>query len=136
MASQMKLSIVTPEKKFYVGDVTEVNTRTGSGCIGILAQHIPFVGMVVPTKTSFKLADGTEKVAFTSTGLIKVTKTEVQMLVDASEWPEEIDIRRAKEARERAEERLAKDKQIGKTDTDRAEIALQRAIARLKIKNS
>ncbi|WP_026882111.1 F0F1 ATP synthase subunit epsilon [Clostridium akagii] len=135
MASKMKLSIVTPQKKFYVGDVTEINTQTGNGGIGILPEHIPFVGMLKPSETRFKLADGTEKIAFTSTGLIKVTKTEVEMLVDASEWPEEIDVRRAKEAKERAEERLAKDKETGKTDTDRAEIALQRAMARLKTKN-
>lgn len=132
MASKMKLSIVTPEKKFYVGEVMEINTQTENGGIGILPEHIPFVGLLKPAETRFKLEDGTEKVAFTSTGLMKVTKTEVEMLVDASEWPEEIDVRRAEEAKKRAEERL--NKEPGKTDTARAEIALQRAIARIKTK--
>jgi F-type H+-transporting ATPase subunit epsilon len=132
MASKMKFSIVTPEKKFYAGEVTEINTQTQNGGIGILSDHIPFVGMLKPSETRFKLEDGTEKVAFTSTGLMKVTKTEVEMLVDASEWPEEIDVRRAEEAKKRAEERL--NKETGKTDTARAEIALQRAVARIKTK--
>lgn len=133
MASKMKLSIVTPEKKFYAGEVTEINTETQTGGIGILPEHIPFVGMLVPTETRFKLEDGSEKAVFTSTGLMKVTKTEVEMLVDASEWPEDIDLKRAEEAKGRAEKRI--NDQSGKTDTVRAEIALQRAVARIKTKN-
>ncbi|MBC2579845.1 F0F1 ATP synthase subunit epsilon [Clostridium sp. DJ247] len=131
MSSKMKLSILTPEKTFYTGEVSEVNTKTISGGIGILPQHSPFVGLLAPAGTRFKLEDGSEKTAFTSTGIIKVTKTEVAMIVDAAEWPEEIDIRRAEEAKDRAEERL---KNKDKIDAKRAELALARAIARIRLK--
>lgn len=134
MSSKMKFSIVTPEKTFYVGEVTEVNTETETGGIGILPEHIPFIGMLKPTETRFKLEDGSEKSAFTSTGLLKVTKTETQMLVDASEWPKDIDVKRAEEAKKRAEKRISENPKD--VDEKRAEIALQRAIARLRVKNN
>lgn len=134
MSSKMKLSIVTPEKAFYVGEVTEINTETEAGGIGILPEHIPFIGMLKPTETRFKLEDGSEKSAFTSTGLLKVTKTEAQMLVDASEWPEDIDTKRAEEAKKRAEKRISDNPK--NVDEKRAEIALQRAIARLRVKHN
>ncbi|MDD3223422.1 MAG: F0F1 ATP synthase subunit epsilon [Clostridium sp.] len=134
MSSKMKFSIVTPEKTFYVGEVTEINTETETGGIGILPEHIPFIGMLKPTETRFKLEDGSEKSAFTSTGLLKVTKTETQMLVDASEWPKDIDSKRAEEAKKRAEKRISEDPK--NVDEKRAEIALQRAIARLRVKHN
>lgn len=132
MSSKMKLSILTPEKTFYTGEVSEVNTRTISGGIGILPEHSPFVGLLAPIGTRFKLEDGSEKTAFTSTGIIKVTKAEVEMIVDAAEWPEEIDIKRAEEAKNRAEERL--NSNSDKIDAKRAELALARAIARMRLK--
>lgn len=133
MSSKFKLSILTPQRNFYSGEVTELNTVTENGAIGILAEHSAFVGLLKPTATTFKLEDGTVKTAFTSTGILKVEKASVELIVDASEWPEEIDIRRAEEAKSRAEGRISK-ADAGKVDINRAEIALQRAIARLRIK--
>lgn len=134
MSSKFKLCIVTPQRRFFDGEVTELSTITEGGSIGILAEHIPFVGLLTPTVTTFKLEDGTVKTAFTSTGLLKVEKSNVELIVDASEWPEEIDIRRAEEAKDRAEGRINKAATNNKVDVTRAEIALERALARLKIK--
>lgn len=132
MSSKIKLSILTPMEKFYDGDVFEINTSTMAGDIGILPQHSPFIGLLKPTVTKFKLVDGSEKSLFTSTGILKVTKEEIQMIVDDAEWPEDIDVKRAEKAKERAEERLHK--HDSKTDARRAEIALLRAIARIRTK--
>ncbi|AJA49618.1 ATP synthase epsilon chain [Clostridium pasteurianum DSM 525 = ATCC 6013] len=132
MSSKIKLNILTPMEKFYEGDVSEVNTSTTSGGIGILPQHSPFIGLLIPTVTKLKFDDGSEKSLFTSTGILQVTKEEIKIIVDDAEWPEDIDIDRAEKAKERAEERLHKnDPNI---DARRAEIALQRAIARMKTK--
>ena len=134
MSSKFKLSILTTDKSFYSGEVTELNTVTVNGAIGILADHSPFVGLLEPAVTKFKLEDGNVKTAFTSTGILKVEKTGVEMIVDASEWPEEIDINRAEEAKERAEKRINEADSNGKVDIDRAEISLERALIRLKVK--
>nr|AAK72444.1 ATP synthase epsilon subunit [Clostridium pasteurianum] len=107
MSSKIKLNILTPMEKFYEGDVSEVNTSTTSGGIGILPQHSPFIGLLIPTVTKLKFDDGSEKSLFTSTGILQVTKEEIKIIVDDAEWPEDIDIDRAEQAKERAEERIA-----------------------------
>ncbi|WP_234122310.1 F0F1 ATP synthase subunit epsilon [Clostridium hydrogenum] len=133
MATNMKLSILTPEKTFYVGEVSEIITQTVEGAVGILANHSDMVAFLNPTETKFIEANGTEKKAFTSTGVLNVGADEVTFMCDASEWPEEIDVNRAEEAKERAESRLKNAKDI---DVTRAEIALARALARIKTKKS
>ena len=132
MSSKIKLSILTPMEKFFDGEVSELNTSTMTGDIGILPNHSPFVGLLKPAVTKLKLEDGSEKSLFTSTGVLKVTKEEIQIIVDDAEWPEDIDVERAEKAKERAEERLHKSNP--KTDMKRAEIALQRALARIRTK--
>lgn len=132
MSSKIKLNILTPTEKFYEGDVAEINTSTNAGDIGILPQHSPFIGLLKPTVTKLKLDDGSEKSLFTSTGILQVTKEEIKIIVDDAEWPEDIDVDRAEKAKERAEHRLHESDP--KVDARRAEIALQRAIARMRTK--
>ncbi len=55
----------------------------------------------------------------------------VILLADAAERPEEIDVARAKAAKERAEKRLAE--RAPDTDFNRARVALLRAITRIKV---
>lgn len=134
MASKFKLNILTPDKNFYSGDIIELSTVTVNGSIGILADHSPFVGLLQPAITKIKLEDGSVKTAFTSTGILKVEKTGVEMIVDASEWPDDIDVNRAEEAKERAEKRITDAKASEKVDINRAEVSLQRALIRLRVK--
>ncbi|MFL0250481.1 F0F1 ATP synthase subunit epsilon [Clostridium neuense] len=133
MATNIKLSILTPQKTFYVGEVSEISTRTVEGGLGILANHSDMVAFLQPTETKFIQADGTEKKAFTSTGVLNVGASEVTFMCDASEWPEEIDVNRAEKAKERAEKRL-RDAKGDNIDVKRAELALSRALERMKVK--
>lgn len=134
MATNIKLSILTPQKTFYVGEVKEISTKTVEGGVGILANHSDMVAFLQPTETKFIQADGTEKKAFTSTGVLNVGASEVTFMCDASEWPEEIDINRAEEAKKRAEKRL-RDAKGDNIDVKRAELALSRALERIRVKN-
>jgi len=131
MAGNLKLNIITPEKEFYSGEVVELITENDFGRIGFLANHMPMITTLKPAITTFKDASGKILKAFTSTGVLKVMNNEVKILCEACEWPEDIDIVRAEEAKKRAEERLSKK---GSVDTNRAEIALQRALLRLKVR--
>ncbi|KOF57226.1 MULTISPECIES: F0F1 ATP synthase subunit epsilon [Clostridium] len=133
MATNMKLSILTPKKTFYVGEVSEISTKTVEGGLGILGNHSDMVAFLQPTETKFIQADGTEKRAFTSTGVLNVGASEVTFMCDASEWPEDIDVNRAEEAKERAEKRI-RDAKNDNVDLKRAELALSRALARIKVK--
>ena len=55
---------------------------------------------------------------------MEVKDNSVKILCDACEWPEEIDLKRAEEAKKRAEERLINKDNV---DVKRAELALARA---------
>lgn len=130
MADSLNLNILTPEKEFFTGEVTEIITESVQGAIGILADHMPFVTAIVPCETEILTKDGKKLKAFTSMGILKVMNNEVKILCEACEWPEDIDVARAKSAEERAEKRLSQKDGI---DVQRAEMALARSLARLKL---
>ena len=77
---------------------------------------------------SHLLNDGIKKAAVHG-GIVEVLKDKVTILAEIAEWPDEIDVNRANEAKIRAERRLAsKDSNL---DVSRAEMALKRSLARL-----
>lgn len=124
------LVIRTPEKSFYEGPVEEVQLETPEGQIGILPGHMAMAAAVVAGVMSFTV-DGKKKYAFLSEGFVDIDQTKVAILADTAEWPEEIDVNRAKRAEERAREKLQG--QLSHEDYIRARAALQRAFARLKV---
>ncbi len=126
------LVIKTPEKSFYEGPVEEVVLETPAGQIGILPGHMTMTAAVVAGPMSYKL-NGKMKHAFLSEGFVEVTAEKVNILADTAEWPEEIDVNRAKRAEERARERLQG--QLSHEEYIASRAALQRAFARLKVSN-
>ena len=129
MAENMfKLRIVSPDREFYMGDVDMVEMVTTEGEIGVLKGHIPFTAVAAPG--ILKIHEGeTIKEAVLIDGIIRVMQDNVTILAEDCNWPEEIDINRAKEAKIRAERRLRGEEEGA--NIDRAEIALRRAIARI-----
>ncbi|NMM61540.1 F0F1 ATP synthase subunit epsilon [Clostridium sp. P21] len=132
MANAFKLTILTPEKEFYTGEVVELITGTTQGRIGILSNHMPLVTPLRPAITEITTSDGKELKAFTSSGILDVKDNVVEFLCDSCEWPEDIDLDRAKSAKDRAEHRLNESKHD--VDVKRAELALARAMARINLK--
>lgn len=130
---EIKFNVITPEKKFFSGNIIKLITEDREGSLGILANHIPTIKILEPNITTFTDSDGKEHRAFISDGILKVDKDLVEILCNAAEWPEDIDIVRAGKAKERAEKRL-KEKAEG-TDIKRAELALKKALIRSKTKN-
>lgn len=131
MANSFKLIISTPDKVFFNGDAISIKTDTTKGGIEILANHMPLITLLKPTQTVITDSQGNEKAFFSSYGIMKVVNNEVTFLCDAAELPEEIDIKRAEEAKERAEKRIQDKNGV---DLKRAETALYRSLARLKVK--
>lgn len=123
-----RLLVNTPDRVFYNDDATMVELVTSEGEIGVYAEHIPLTSVLVPCVMSIH-TDGDIKKAAVHGGIIEILKDKVTVLAEVAEWPDEIDINRANEAKQRAERRLAsKDSNI---DTVRAEAALKRSLARL-----
>lgn len=132
MAEEMKLKVITPDKQFYDGDVTMVELTTTEGNIGIYPNHIPLTAVVAPGV--LKIHEGSElKEASLISGFITIMPDVVTIMAEIAEWPDEIDFKRAEEARVRAERRLAEHNP--ELDTLRAEMALKRALVRLGLKH-
>lgn len=129
--SQFKLEIVTPDRKFLESDVSMIITKTTEGDIAILKNHIPLVTPLDIGVLIIKDQDDKEKQAVIAGGYMEVTKEKTTIVTESAEWPEEIDKKRAEEAKKRAEERL--NSKSDDTDTLRAELALKRALSRLKL---
>ncbi len=129
MADMFKLQVVTPDKEFYAGEVSMVELTTTEGQIGVYANHIPLTAIVAPGVLRIHEASEVKKAALHA-GFIEILPDEIKILAEVAEWPDEIDVRRAEEARIRAERRI-KDN-AAETDTLRAELALKRALTRLE----
>lgn len=123
------LEIVTPDRKFFEEEVDMVIVRGLEGDLGILRGHSPLVTPLDIGKIKIKQA-GTTRIAAVAGGYIEVGKEKVTIISDAAEWPEEIDIERAEEAKQRAEDRLKRRDNI---DVARAEIALRKAVNRINV---
>ena len=124
----MKLLVNTPERVFFNGEATFVDLATSEGERGVYPQHIPLTAVLVPCVLTIHQNDGIKKAAVHG-GIVEVLKDKVTILAEIAEWPDEIDVNRANDAKIRAERRLAsKDSNL---DVPRAEMALKRSLARL-----
>lgn len=126
------LEIITPEKSFYRGEVESINIPSIGGSCTIEAGHQPMVFATEPGTLRIT-ADGASREAFMSEGFIEVRPDETLVFSQAVEWPEDINERRAAEAKERAEEQLRRNRSAAEYRLNR--LALQRAFARLRVKH-
>jgi F-type H+-transporting ATPase subunit epsilon len=126
-----KISVLTQEKVHLDAEAVHLEAPGAAGYLGVLANHAPLMTTLKPGKITVSMPDGVDEVFAVSGGLLKVSGEGVVVLAEAIERPEEIDLERAKEAKERAERRL-KD-HSAETDLERAAIALDRALNRIRI---
>lgn len=126
MAGSMKLKIVAPERIFYEGDATFLEFTSTEGDMGVYPEHIPLTAIIAPG--ILRIHNGEEiKEAALMSGFVQILKDSVTILAESVEWPEEIDINRAKEAEIRARRRIDDGSGV---DLNRAELALKRALIR------
>jgi len=126
------LKIFTPEREFFDGDIEAVSADAPDGSVMILADHTPFI-MPLSIGTVRIKKDGDWINSINSEGFLEVRHDGVLIFVQACEHPEEIDTRRAEEARRRAEEHLRQKQSIN--EYRQSKIALARAMARLQGNN-
>jgi F-type H+-transporting ATPase subunit epsilon len=127
----IKVSVVTPDGPVYDSDVDMVIAKAKSGELGILAGHIPMVAPLEIGAIRLKNGGKTDQVAV-SGGLLEVRPDKITILAQTAETAENIDVERALQAKQRAEQRLNDAKQ-GDIDFKRAELALRRAVNRINV---
>ena len=123
-----ELKIIEPDGMFFEGQASFLEFTSVMGEMGVYANHIPLTTILVPGVMKIH-NDGQVKKAAVIGGFIEIQKDRITVMAEDAQWPEEIDVERAKAAKKRAEERLQK-KDAG-LDTARAEAALKRAMARI-----
>ncbi len=130
MAKTFHLEIIATDRVFFSGETEHLVITAIDGLLGIMAGHEPLV-TCLPTGELKYLVDGEWKYAAISEGFIQVMPDSSIILADTCELPEEIDIKRAQKAKERAEELLRQKQSIKEYYETQA--ALNRAINRLKV---
>lgn len=131
MANLIKLNIISPSRDTITENVISLKTAASDGEIVCLANCAPIIIATVPTATEYTSESGEQRKIFTSSGIIYIKDNIINFCCDSANYKEEIDIKRAEEAKERAENRLKGKEDI---DIERAIRSLARANARLSLK--
>ncbi|TAN32947.1 F0F1 ATP synthase subunit epsilon [Patescibacteria group bacterium] len=129
----LKFKIVTPEKTVYENDIFQVSIPTMTGEITILPNHIPLVSIL--KSGEMKVVDklGEQYIAVAGGFLEVKGNNEVVILADNAERAEEIDITRAEEARQRAEEQMKQVKTVQDIDFAKLQAVIDREMNRIRV---
>lgn len=131
-AKIIKFRIATPDRVILETEVERVTCTTQLGEVTILPDHIPLVANLMPGEMTIVEKAGPRYLAVTG-GFLEVRPgNEVVILADAAEHVEEIDLKRAEEARERARRRMAEEVKDAGAFTE-AQAALERSLVRLRV---
>jgi F-type H+-transporting ATPase subunit epsilon len=126
----LQLEVVTPERHLVREQVTEVQVPGKNGCLGILPGHAPMLTELGIGEMAYRKGQHSIYLSVIH-GYAEVLGDRVIILAEVAELAEEIDVERARTARERAEKRLSeRDPDV---DWQRASLALQRALLRLQV---
>ena len=129
MPKTFDLSILTPEKPFFNGGVTQLIVSTPEGEMGILADHMRIIAVVQESIIKVE-KDGEWREAAVGLGFLDMSQEVVELFVDTAEWSEDIDVVRSVTALHRAEERLRG--KLSHTEYLRTHAAVARATARIR----
>lgn len=129
--SKLLLKIVSPDGEIFSGEAKSILVTTTNGELQILSGHAELFAPLATGRAKLTLMDGSSRTAAVSGGFIIVSKEETQVIATTFEFADEIDVRRANIAKQKAEEAL----KIAKEDQeiDIAKTKLLRAIARINV---
>jgi F-type H+-transporting ATPase subunit epsilon len=131
MKKMMGLKIVTPEKIIYDSEVESVSFPTVQGEITVLPNHIPIISAIQPGELKIR-KDGNVEYFSVARGVLEVEGKSMMLLTDEAERAEEIDEKRAEEAKEKARKLMSEKRQDAEGYTE-AVAYFERALSRLKV---
>jgi F-type H+-transporting ATPase subunit epsilon len=130
MSETFKLEIVTPERRVVDTAAEEVQIPGKNGYLGILPGHAPLITELAVGEITYRQNSSEQRLAV-AWGFAEVLPNRVTILAETAERPSEIDVERARKAKDRAQQRLSSgDPSV---DVERALDALHRAEARLDV---
>jgi F-type H+-transporting ATPase subunit epsilon len=131
MAVLFPFEVHTPYRHFFSDQVEAITLTLLDGEVGIYANHSPFIAPVTMGILRIKDKNGEWRSAFTSGGILEVKLHKAVLIVDTSEWPEEIDKERAEASAKQAREDL--ENAMMKFETAKAKEKIRRSELRLKV---
>jgi len=129
MASTIRLELVTPERLLLSEEVDEVVAPGYEGEFGVLPEHTQYLSILNIGMLRYRKGSENRRIALGG-GFAEVTPERVVVMADTAERAEEIDVERARRARERAEAAL-KELSLDDETYAKAYAALQRAMVRM-----
>jgi F-type H+-transporting ATPase subunit epsilon len=124
----LTVDVVSPERVLYTGEADMLVCRTTDGEIAFLPGHVPFLGALGIGVVRSLLPERGEQAVAVHGGFVEVSNDRVIVLSDVAELAEQIDVERARRAKQRAEEQVAADPEDAE-----AQAALLRAETRLEV---
>jgi F-type H+-transporting ATPase subunit epsilon len=131
MADTFTLQVVTPRRTVFDAEVVSVVVPGADGYFGVMAHHAAMLAEIGTGCLRATLPDGASEELAVSGGFMKVLEDCATILADSAERARDIDVERAREAAERARERLQS--HDAHVDVTRAQAALDRALNRLRV---
>ncbi len=129
--AKLEVEVVTGERSVLTEtDVDMVIVPGSEGSLGILPQHAPLISTLSTGELRIKKGNTEDSIVVLG-GFVEVTPHKVIILADTAERTDEIDLARAEQARQRAEQALAA--ATDKVNLAEAEASLRRAVVRLKV---
>ena len=128
-----QLSIVTPEKVVFEGQVVSLLVPGMEGYLGVLSNHAPLITALQPGRIEFQDDQDKIQIFSVSGGFVEVSGNRATLLADTAEHCEEIDIDRAQTALEKALKALQDKEKAGEVSTPEAKEAARRAANRVRI---
>ena len=125
------LKIIASDRVFYIGRCRKLILPAPDGKMGILPDHENMVIAISVGDARMEIEEGSWVDIAVGAGFAEVVNNRVTILVDTAERPEEIEVRRAEEAKERAEEQLRQKQSL--QEYYRTQASLARAMNRLKV---
>ena len=133
MINSLEAQILTPEGALFDGEVTGVRIPGTEGSFEVKPMHAPIISTLQPGLIVVRKTDGQELKYAVSGGLAEVHNNMLNLLAESAEPINEIDVARAKKAKERAQGRLKESAHDNSIDRDRAKKAKDRAENRIKL---
>jgi F-type H+-transporting ATPase subunit epsilon len=130
---EIKVEIVTPAKIAFTGNVKSITIPGTKGNFQVLFNHAPLMSSFEVGFIKIENESGESTNYSTSGGTVEVLNNKVVVLAESFESKEQIDIKRAEQALERAKNRIKNKKSEQTIDVSRVEFAIKRAINRLKL---
>src|SRR5688500_6665164 len=131
MAVKITFKVVTPGRVLSDEEVDEVTAPGVKGEFGVLPNHISFLTLLEPGEMSYKQG-ATRRFLALSGGYAEVLDNVMTVLAPAAEFGVEIDVIRARAAKEKAERRLS-ETQFDDKSFAVVEEALRKSLVRLQV---